>query len=70
MTAVYGPSTVKRRRSTQQELGALAIAITQAVEADKPVTLRGVFYRVVSAGAVEKTELGYRKVGRALLKIR
>ena len=29
-------------------------AIIEAVEADSPVTLRGVFYRVVSAGAVEK----------------
>lgn len=67
---VYGPSTVKRRRRTQQQLGALAAAIITAVEADKPVTLRGVFYRVVSAGAVEKTELGYRQVGRMLLKLR
>ena len=33
------------------------------------MTLRGVFYRVVSAGAVEKTELGYRLVGRQLLKL-
>ena len=30
--------------------------------ADAPVTLRGVYYRVVSAGAVEKTEDGYRLV--------
>jgi hypothetical protein len=67
---VYGASTVKRYRSTTAELGALAIDIIDAIEADKPVTLRGVFYRVVSAGGIEKTELGYRKVGRALLKMR
>ncbi len=67
---VYGSSTVKRRRPTQQQLGALAADIASAVEADKPVTLRGVFYRVVSAGGVEKTELGYRQVGRMLLKLR
>src|SRR5205823_5362212 len=70
MTAVYGARPVKRRRSTREEIGALAGAIISAVEADKPVTLRGVFYRVVSAGAVEKTELGYRQVGRVLLKLR
>lgn len=70
MTAVYGSSTVKRRRSTKEQLGELAAAIINAVEADKPVTLRGVFYRVVSAGAVEKTEHGYRRVGRVLLQLR
>ncbi|MGH3782785.1 MAG: hypothetical protein ACRDRO_19745 [Pseudonocardiaceae bacterium] len=37
---------------------------------DSPVTLRGVYYRVVSAGAVDKTELGYRLVGQRLLKLR
>jgi hypothetical protein len=70
MTAVYGARPVKRRRSTKNELGELAAAIINAVEADKPVTSRGVFYRVVSAGAVDKTELGYRQIGRVLLKLR
>jgi len=32
--------------------------------------LRGVYYRVVSAGAVDKTEASYRLVGRQLLKLR
>ena len=41
-----------------------------AVEQDQPVTLRGVFYRVVSARAVEKSENGYRAVGRRLLTLR
>jgi hypothetical protein len=41
-----------------------------AVEEDHPVTLRGVYYRVVSAGAVDKTETDYRLVGRELLKLR
>jgi hypothetical protein len=45
-------------------------AIIQAVTAEHPVTLRGVFYRVVSAGAVEKTEKGYDLIGRELLKLR
>jgi hypothetical protein len=69
MTAVYGASTAKRR-STKAELDALHVAICTAVWAESPITLRGVFYRVVSAGAVEKTELGYRQVGRELLKLR
>jgi len=33
-------------------------------------TLRGVYYRVVSAGAVDKTEEGYKQVGRQLVKLR
>jgi hypothetical protein len=70
VSAAYGSSTVKRRRSTTQEIRALAMAVIAAVDADKPVTLRGVFYRVVSVGAIDKTELGYRKIGRVLLKLR
>jgi hypothetical protein len=40
------------------------------VELDHPITLRGVFYRVVTAGAVDKTEHGYQKIKRELLKLR
>lgn len=67
---VYGPRSVNRRRRTNAELDAIDAAITDAVEAEHPVTLRGVFYRVVSAGAIEKTEPGYRAVMRELLKLR
>jgi hypothetical protein len=45
-------------------------AILAAVEADHPVSLRGVYYRVVSAGGIEKTENGYRAIGRRLLALR
>lgn len=69
MTAIYGSSTVKQRR-TNAELAIVDDAIIAAVESEHPVTLRGVFYRVVSAGAVEKTEHGYRLIGRELLKLR
>ena len=41
-----------------------------AVELEHPITLRGVFYRTVSMGAVEKTEKGYERVQRRLLKLR
>jgi hypothetical protein len=69
-TTVYGPSTVRRSRSARAALAALDDSIIAAVETEHPVTLRGVFYRVVSAGDVAKTELGYRQVGRELLKLR
>ncbi len=66
----YGSSTVKRRRRSNAELDAVDEAIFEAVRDEHPVTLRGVFYRVVSVGAVEKSEAGYRLVGRQLLKLR
>jgi hypothetical protein len=67
---VYGASPVKRYRRTKTELADLDDAIVSAVEQDRPVSLRGVFYRVVSAGAVPKTENGYEAVGRRLLALR
>lgn len=67
---VYGASTVKRERRTRAELAAIDDAIIEAVELEHPITLRGAFYRVVSMGAVEKTEHGYRLTGRQLLKLR
>ncbi|MGH3499771.1 MAG: hypothetical protein ACRDQA_02540 [Nocardioidaceae bacterium] len=66
----YGSSTVSRRRRTKAELTEVDDAIIAAVAEEHPVTLRGVYYRVVSAGVVEKTELGYRLVGRRLLELR
>lgn len=57
-------------RRTNAELAELDDAIVTAVGADAPVSLRGVFYRVVSMGAVDKTENGYEAVGRELLKLR
>ena len=67
---VYGSSTVRRHRRSQSELAEVDEAIAAAVAEEHPVSLRGVYYRVVSAGAVEKTEDGYRLVGGQLLKLR
>lgn len=70
MTAMYGSSTVKRRRRTNAELAKINDAIIEVARAEHPVSLRGVFYRVESMGLVEKTDLGYRLVGRQLLALR
>lgn len=67
--ALYGPSTVRRRRSNA-ELEVVDAAIAAIVAADAPMTLRGVYYRCVAAGIVDKTEAAYRLVGRELLKLR
>lgn len=68
--APYGSSTVKRARRSKTQLAELDDAVIAAVEADHPVSLRGVYYRAVSAGEVDKTENGYRAVGRRLLALR
>ena len=65
---VYGSSTVKRVRRTRSALGELDEAIMEAARLENPCTLRSPFYRTMSAGAVEKTEDGYRAVGRQALK--
>jgi len=59
-----------RHRRTKAELAAVDEAIIRAVAEDHPVTLRGVFYRVVSAGAIEKSDSGYNVIQRQLLKLR
>jgi hypothetical protein len=66
----YEASHVKRRRRTSAELHEVDQAIVEAISQDAPVTLRGVYYRVVSMGVVEKTEQGYQLVGRQLIKLR
>ncbi len=60
----------RRRRPTSTELAALDAAVILAVSTETPTTVRSVFYRVVSAGAVDKTEKGYGAVQRRLLHLR
>lgn len=74
MTAVYGTSAVMpaatRTRRTKAELAELHDAILAVCEEDHPLSVRGVFYRVMSAGAVEKSEKAYAAVQREVLKLR
>jgi hypothetical protein len=69
-TRRYGARPVKRLRRTNAQIDALDEAVLIAVAEQAPVTLRGVFYRVVSAGAIEKSEAGYKAIGRRLLALR
>ncbi len=71
MTAeVYQACPIKRLRRTNAELAVVDNAILEVVAADHPMTLRGVYYRVLSLGLIEKTEAAYQLVGRQLLKLR
>ncbi|MGI8623048.1 MAG: hypothetical protein ACR2NB_06090 [Solirubrobacteraceae bacterium] len=44
--------------------------LVRVVEAQGPMTVRGAYYAASVAGAVDKTEGGYRKVSRLLVKMR
>jgi len=66
---VYAASRTTRRRSTD-ELETIYAAMVRIVAADHPMTLRGLFYRLVSEGLIPKAENEYEKVGRYLLKLR
>ena len=69
-TTAYGTSAVKRSRRTHAEIAHLQETILAVCELDHPLSVRGVFYRVMSAGAVEKSEKAYGAVQREVLKLR
>lgn len=70
MVSSYRPSPIKRRR-TSAEIARLEDAIYETVEADRPMTVRGVFYRLVSLGLIAKDEKEYKNVAqRLVLKLR
>jgi hypothetical protein len=51
-------------------MGELRAAIIAAVEAEPPITVRGVYYRCVSVGAIPKTEAAYTTVQQQLVMLR
>lgn len=68
----FGASTKKVGRGISQKTVRLRYSILDAFEElDKPVTVRQMFYRLVSASAIPKSEAqGYRPVQRQLLLMR
>lgn len=67
MTSIYMPRPIKRNRRTAADIDELMAQIYSVVESDPPMTVRQVFYRLVSIGAIEKTELEYKNVVVRLL---
>jgi hypothetical protein len=69
--ATYRPSPIKRDRRTRADMDVIRQAIYDVLEADNPMTVRGVFYQLVSRGVVEKAEADYKgTVGRLLVQMR
>lgn len=61
----------ERRRRSKREIDAICAAIYKVVKEDAPMTVRQVFYRLVSEGVISKTENEYKTtVCRLLAKMR
>jgi hypothetical protein len=67
---VYQASPIKRHRATKAEMLARRESLLCIVEAQKPMTVRQVFYQATVHGIVEKTEGGYDKVQTDLAEMR
>ena len=71
MTATYRTRPIKRPRRTKDEIMNIKSAIYNLLAAEHPMTVRQVFYRMVSAGVVDKTEAQYKStVCRLLTEMR
>jgi hypothetical protein len=57
----YQPSPI-RSRSTKAEYEARRTALYEIVAAQRPMTVRQVFYQATVRGLIDKTELGYEKI--------
>lgn len=67
---VYEARPIKRQRRTNAEIEGIKAAMIEIVAADNPMTLRGLYYRLVAAGIVAKTDAEYEKVGHYLGQLR
>jgi hypothetical protein len=69
-SAVYEASPIKRVRSTQAQVGDRRAALYCIVAAQRPMSVRQVFYQATVRNLVDKTEAGYTKVQTDLVLMR
>lgn len=67
-TPINSTSHIKRYRRSQSEIQEIRDVIRDLLEAENPMTNRQVFYRLVSLGAIAKTEGEYKATVCRLLK--
>jgi hypothetical protein len=58
--SVYRASPIKRGRRTGAEITAIKDTLVEILESEHPMTVRQVFYQMVSRGAIGKTEGEYK----------
>jgi hypothetical protein len=67
---LYGTRTIKRQRRIRAVMDALPQRIFAVVEEQHPMMVRQVYYRMVAAGVIEKTQAEYRAIQRQVLLLR
>ena len=67
---VYAASSIKRRRRTKEEIARDEDAAYQVLAESHPMTLRGLFYQLVTRRLIDKRETEYDKLGRSMVKMR
>jgi hypothetical protein len=60
----YPASSIKRKRRTKAELDSLKESMREIGAENQPMTLRQLFYQMVSRGLIDKTEKQYDAIGR------
>ena len=59
---VYKPRPIKRKRRTKAEMKTLKDAMLTIAVEHQPLTIRNLFYLMVSQGLIKKTENEYKNV--------
>jgi hypothetical protein len=54
------PEPPKKKRRSKAEIGVIKDAMMALVKAEHPMSVRQVFYRLVSSGTIDKTEAAYK----------
>lgn len=70
MNAPNPASRIKRRKATRAEMAALKTDLSQIIAAQRPMTVRQVFYQATVHGLVEKTEQAYDRIQWTLAQMR
>ena len=61
---------MRKQRRTQEQMETLRSAIYAVAQADRPVSIRHIFYRMVTQNLVEKSNKGYQQLQKATVDMR
>ena len=61
---------MRKQRRTQEEMDTLRGAIYAVAETDRPVSIRHIFYRMVTQNLVEKSDRGYQQLQKVTVDMR
>ena len=61
---------MRKQRRTPEERDALRAAIYTVAETDRPVSIRHIFYRMVTQNLVEKSDRGYQQLQKVTVDMR